>query len=302
MKLKNDFETYFKDADKVLRGLNALGAALGLTRCTKAIYEPLLNDAKAKAAAFDQARAGKAAGYGGLRQLRPGAKGFLRDVRNHLSGPLGDKFSAVWVPLGFAHSLELPRTDAGRGQMLEKLKKYFTDNPQRENAADHYTAARADELCGPLTAACVNVDNCKADARVKRDARQSALKALDKKLGDLRRELESVLDAKDPRWLKFYDRIPGDPRPPEKVVAVTATAQPGGVIVVDWPDTPRAARYKVLKQVVGTDADFVVAETVEESDAQLRNVPSGATVKLKIVPVNGVGPGTPSDVIELQAA
>ena len=84
---------------------------------------------------------------------------------------------------------------------------------------------------------------------------------LDEKISDLRSELDSVLQPTDPRWLKFFDRIPGDPRVPEKVEEVTATAQPGGIIDLDWSDTARAARYRVLKQVVGTDTDFVVVLT-----------------------------------------
>jgi hypothetical protein len=118
----------------------------------------------------------------------------------------------------------------------------------------------------------------------------------------LRSELDIVLSQTDPRWLKFFDRIPGDQRVPEQVEDVTATAQPGGVIAVDWPDTARAARYKVLKQVVGTDADFVLAATVDDSEAELTGVPAGATVKLQIVPLNGVGAGAASEVITLQAA
>lgn len=300
--MKINLETYFKNADKVFRGLAALDGALGLTRVTKAIYEPVLILAKSKAADFANARAGKTAAYLALRGKRPAVIKFLGDVRNLLSASLGDTYSPLWAPLGFNGSLQLPGTDAGRCQMLQKVEAYFTANPQRENVADGFTAAATSALCLPFTAACVLFDNCKQDTRAKRDARKSALKALDKKLGDLRRELTSVLDAKDPLWLKFYDRIPGDPRVPEKVLDVTATAQPGGIIAVDWPDTPRAARYRVLKQVVGVDPELVVAETVEESDAQLTNVPSGATVKLQIVPVNGTGAGTPSDVIELQAA
>lgn len=302
MKNKRDFETYFKNAEKVRRGLNALEVVLGLTRCTKATYEPLLLDAKARAAAFDQSRAGKTTSYQWLRGKRPGARKFLGDVRNLLSGVLGNEWSAVWLPLGFSSSLELPRTDAGCCQMLEKIKVYFTNNPQREVAADGFTAAAADALCGPFTDAVSTVDNGKLDTRTKKDARKTALRALDKKLGALRRELETVLDANDPRWLKFYDRIPGDPRPPEKVVDVTATAQPGGIITADWPDAVRAEHYRVFKQVVGVDAALVLVKTVEDSDVELTGVPSGATVKLQIVPVNGLGAGTPSDVIELQAA
>ena len=111
-----------------------------------------------------------------------------------------------------------------------------------------------------------------------------------------------MLDPLDSRWLKFTDRIPGDPRVPEQVDEVSAAAQPGGLITLDWPEAPRAARYKVLKQVVGVDAAPVLADTVEDSDAQLTGVPSGATVKLQIVATNAVGDAPPSAVIELLAA
>ncbi len=299
----NDYETYFKNGEKILRGLTSLGAALNLRYVTKAIYEPVFLDAKNKAAAFDTARQGKAGAYIALRAQRGEPAEFLRSVRNHLTGPLGDTWSAQWAPLGFINgSLKLPRTDAGRCQMLAKVQAYFGDHPEHENAAEDYTAAQAEALCGPLTAAVNTVDDCKFDARAKRDVRDAAIKLLDKKISSLRKELENVLDPADPRWLKFFDRIPGDPRVPERVEEVTATALPGGVITVDWPEAPRAARYRVLKQVVGTDTDFVLAATVDDSEAELTGVPAGATVKLQIVPVNGTGTGAASEVITLQAA
>jgi len=125
---------------------------------------------------------------------------------------------------------------------------------------------------------------------------------LEKKLQVLWTELETVLEPTDPRWLKFLDRIPGDPRVPERVEGVTASAQAGGIIASEWPDSARAARYKVIKQVVGVDAEPVVVATVEDSDAQITGVPPGATVRLQIVAVNGVGEAPASEVIELQAA
>jgi len=48
----------------------------------------------------------------------------------------------------------------------------------------------------------------------------------------------------------------GNPRPPEKVEDVTATAQAGGIIAVDWGDTVRAAHYRVFKQVVGVERSW----------------------------------------------
>ena len=66
--------------------------------------------------------------------------------------------------------------------------------------------------------------------------------------------------------------------------------------------SPRAARYKVLKQVVGVDAEPVLAATVDESNARLTGVPAGAVVKLQVVPTNEVGDGGGSAVLELRAA
>lgn len=298
-----DYETYFKNAGRPIGGFNSIGAALGLTHVTITTYQPLFLDAQTKAATFDLARKAKTDAYIQLLKKRTVTDEFLRNVRNHLTGPLGDTWSALWVPLGFINgSLKMPNTDAGRCQMLAKVKAYFTAHPGHENAAEKYTAAEADSLCGPMVAAVAGVEDCKFDTRTKRDLRDTAIKLLDKKISALRSELETVLDPLDPRWLKFFDRIPGDQRVPEPVEEFAATVQPGGIIHLDWEASARAARYRVLKQVVGTDADFVVVETVEESEAQLTNVPAGATVKLQIVPVNGVGSGAPSDVIELQAA
>jgi len=300
--MKINYTDYFDNAERVLRGLTALGVPLNLKYVTKAIYEPLFLDAEAKHQFFEQARLGKAGGYTTLRAKRATAREFLTNVRNYLTAFLGDTYSPAWAPLGFLNNtLEVPRSDAGACQMLAKVNLYFTNNPQFENAAKDYTAAKAQEFCTPFKDARTNVENCKFETRTKRDARDAAIVALDAKIADLREELGLVLAPTDPRWLKFFDRIPGDLRAPEKVEGVTATVQPG-VIVLDWNDAARAARYRVLKQVVGVDPELVLAETVNESDAQLIGVPAGATVKLQIVPVNGVGTGVPSDVIELQAA
>ncbi len=298
----NNYETYFKNGEKALKGLETHGVAVGLLHVTKANYEPVFLDAKAKHRTFNLARLGKTSAYITVREKRADADKFLSGVRNYLTGFLGDTWSPLWTPLGFLDgSLKLPDTDAGRCQLLDNLTLHFTDYPEQQNASKNYTSAYATTLCAPLRSAVTSVSDCKFDTRTKKNARDAALKLLDKKLADLRRELETLLTPLDPRWLKFFDRIPGDLRVPERVEAVTASAQPG-VISIDWEDATRAARYKVLKQVVGTDADFVVADTVDESEAELTGVPAGATVKLKIVPLNGVGEGAPSVVLTLQAA
>jgi hypothetical protein len=302
-RMETDYDTFFLDAERPVAGLQALETTLVLTHVTKPIYEPVFVSAKAKHNAFNNARYAKANAYQTLFTRREAVDGFLLNVRNYLTGFLGAGWSAQWAPLGFlTGSLALPSTDAGRCAMLQNVTLYFAEHPTHENAAMNYTATQAGLLCTPLLNSLAGVEACRQDVRTKRDARDAAVEALNNKISNLRRELEIVLEPTDPRWLQFFDRIPGDPRVPEQVVELVATAQPGGVIAIDWEDVARAARYQVFKQVVGTDAEFVLAETVIASEAELDDVPAGATVKLRIVPVNAAGEGPMSDVVQLQAA
>jgi len=301
--MKTDYDTYFLEAERPIAGLQALETALDLHHTTAAVYQPVFLDAKAKHQAFNTARYGKANAYATLFTRREAADVFLQNVRNYLTGFLGASWSAQWAPLGFlTGSLALPDTDAGRCAMLQNVAAYFTDHPTHANAAVNFTAAQATALCTPLVAALSGVEACRQDVRTKRDARDAAVEVLNKRISDLRRELEIVLEPTDPRWLQFFDRIPGDPRVPERVEELVATAQSGGVIALDWEDVARAARYQVFKQVVGTDADFVLAETVIASEAEVDDLPAGATVKLRVVPLNSAGEGPSSEVVQLQAA
>jgi len=72
-----------------------------------------------------------------------------------------------------------------------------------------------------------------------------------------------------------------------------------GVVFADWADTPRAEHYRVEKQIVSVDADFVRAETRDASDATLTGLPSGKTLRVRIVAVNEAGPSVPSAVVEI---
>ncbi|MBI3417562.1 MAG: hypothetical protein HY043_19905 [Verrucomicrobia bacterium] len=296
---------FYRLAEKAGKGLTALGATLGLTHVTAANYGPVLQAAKADRLGFNTSRHDKREGYQTLQTARQNADAFITSARDYLTTFLGNSWSASWAQIGFDNgTLALPKTDASRAHALESVKVWFTNNPDREMTTPEVvlTAARADALLTALTDATSGVDDRKLDTRTNMNARSTTEAALDKKLNCLYRELESVLDPLDPRWLKFIDRIPGDPRVPEPVTEVTATAQPGGIILVDWPDAVRAARYKVLKQVVGVDAQPTLAATVDDSDAQITGVPTGATVQLQIVATNEKGDAPASAVIQLQAA
>jgi hypothetical protein len=72
-----------------------------------------------------------------------------------------------------------------------------------------------------------------------------------------------------------------------------------GVVLADWSDASRATRYRVFKQVLTVDANFVAADTVNDSDYTLSGLPSGKTVRVQIVSANDAGQGQPSAVVEI---
>ena len=296
-------DTLYLLAGKSLAGLTELGVTLEVAHCTPVQLTGLNTDATTKRQAYKSARATKALAYIALRTARVEADKFCAQARDFLKPKLGTTFSALWAQIGFeGQSLEVPAKDGTRLTLLNGFKAYFLAHNAEESAAFNITAARALSVRDALAAAVQTTSDCKFDTRDKRDTQDAAEAALLKKLRCLWTELESILDPMDPRWLKFIDRIPGDPRSPEAVEEVSASAQPGGIITLDWEDTERAAHYKVFKQVVGVDAEPVLFATVDDSDAKVTGLPTGATVKLQIVATNEVGDAPASEVIQLQAA
>jgi hypothetical protein len=93
--------------------------------------------------------------------------------------------------------------------------------------------------------------------------------------------------------------MPGAPNTPDVPDAPTLTAGAAGSVLADWPDARRADHYRVFKQVVGTDADFVFVDHPTDSDLTLTGLPHGATVKVCVSAVNAAGESQRSDPAEI---
>lgn len=301
--LKMKLTSLLRLARKSIAGLTELGATLDITHTTVAQLTGLYDDLDARQNAYTAAKAGKLEATATLATARAAADAFIEKTRDFLKPRFGAVWTEAWPQVGFVGpSLSMPLQDEERAATVQAMKTYFTAHPTHEGAQYGITALAAESVRDAFEAAVQGTINCAADRRTKADQRRESTKALLKKLRALWSELESVLEDLDPRWLKFVDRIPGDPRVPEQVEELTAEAQPGGIIVLDWEDVARAASYKVYKQVVGVDAAPVLAVSVDESDAQLTALPTGATVKITVIATNAAGDAPMSEEIELLAA
>jgi hypothetical protein len=111
-------------------------------------------------------------------------------------------------------------------------------------------------------------------------------------------ELFEFLDAAVAEREGLGLNAPADPATPGIPDGLVLAAGPAGSIYADWADARRAERYHVLKQVVGTDAEPVRVATVDDSDATLTGLPTGATVKITVKAVNAAGDSLPCDPVE----
>jgi hypothetical protein len=71
--------------------------------------------------------------------------------------------------------------------------------------------------------------------------------------------------------------------------APALTTGTAGTVLADWPDARRADYYRVFRQLVGTDTDFVFVNRASDSDLTLTGLPTGSTVKICVSAVNAAG-------------
>ena len=102
----------------------------------------------------------------------------------------------------------------------------------------------------------------------------------------------------DERWSALGFNEPGESQAPEAVEELEVEGGAPGELLIDWDDSARAERYRVEIQVVGTDEDFRRVKTVQDSSADVAELPPVARVKLRIVAANEAGESVPSAVVE----
>jgi hypothetical protein len=157
----------------------------------------------------------------------------------------------------------------------------------------HVTAAEMTAKRSAISAARATVNDKTTLSSTAKGERDAAVDALLSRMSGLVDELDQLIDGDDPLWYAFGLNRPDDPETPEAVGAVLLTAGTPGTVLVDWADSRRAGRYKV-ETFLPAATEWTLAATTEDSDATLTALPSGATVKVRVIAANEAGEATPS--------
>jgi len=294
-------------------GAITYGAAVGLSLNTAAKITPDLEDLTGHAGTpgnpADPAIPGKQALYIAAKSDKPAKAAALRTVTSNVRGycataidvlrpHLGRSWNSAWQTAGFVNgSLGIPDDPL---PLLDQLRAYFTAHPAHENAPLGVTAAACETWKTTLGDARKAANDSLSNLGAAKTARDAAQETLYQRMSGLLAELGQLLGDDDPRWYNFgFDR-PADGEQPGLVTDIVLTAGGPGMVFADWDDARRADRYRARKQIVGTDAEPVeVANAVTESEYTFTGLPSGATVKISIVPVNKAGDGPESDPVQI---
>lgn len=253
---------------------------------------------------YDESQSITAAAEAAVNALSKGpVYDFLLAASDLLRGVLSRRWSSAWIPTGFpGSSTSVPVAQDQRFALLLSLKNYFTANPTYErNQPPHpeVTAAKAAALHAQVSDA-RDLANLKAGQQeAAKNTRDAHKQVLYKRVMGTIAELRQVLAVDSPHWETLGLNIPANPTPPEAVAAVTLTAAGTGRILAEWARPKRAERYRVLRQIVGTDPDFVEADVVEALEVTLKQLPPGAVVKVKIVATNEGGDAAASPVAQI---
>jgi len=297
--LPRGIDELFTLAEDMADGLNAHAVAIGILQNTEAKVRADLLAARTAETNYGNAQAAKKALTDTQTVADSNAKAFIGITRDVLAVTLGGQWSQVWVPTGFPNqSLAIPSKMGDRQALLAALQAYLTANPTKENAPLGVTAAQAGTLFTALSNARSAVNAGLVESGQKKALRDTAELALRTRLRGTIDELDQLLEDLDPRWYAFGLVPPGLSDQPDQPADLVLTAGAAGSVLADWSDAARATGYRVYRQVVGVDPDFVLSVSVSDSDCTLTGLPSAATVKVKVIAVNADGDESPPSDIQ----
>ena len=282
----------FAFAEDAADGAHNHGVAIGLKQNTETAIRADLTAAIAAQTAYGNAKSAKDTFSTNLRVADSNGRSFIKAASALFSQTISEGWTPAWEATGFPNnSTAVPTTQDERLTLLGSLKNYFTANPTSEVNTPKLvlTAVKAGTLATALSDARSAVNDGNTDAGNKKNTRDAAVTALTTRMSGLIAELGQLLDDNSPVWDAFGFNEPGASSTPDVPEALIITPGTAGVLHLDWADARLATRYRVWKQVVGVDANFIAVATVNDSNATLTGLPSGKTVKIQVTAANDAG-------------
>ena len=281
-----------------VKGMQTYGSTLGITLVTLAECEGNLAAFIAQDGSYNAGRSAQQTASNNYQTALEPIYPWLLGVSNTLATIFGTRWNTEWAQAGFINkTTQIPTRNDDRSALLVALASFYTANPSREVASLNQTAAFATNLRNAavtaqqaLTVATINFNNVSKTWTDAYNTLADGMRALE-------RNLASVLDNDDPRWLSFGFTMPGTSSTPGKPQNVTAQLDQFGNIIVQCDPESYATRYRFRRMIVGVEASYVLADSSKEPIGSIADILPGQTVQIIVQAVNGNLQGVASDPI-----
>jgi len=295
-----NLDQLFTLAEDAADGLHVHEAAIGIKQNLEADVRADLVATRTSSIDYDASRSSKTALSNAATGADSNGKAYLAAARKILALKLGESWSDAWLSTGFPNlSTAVPATSEERQSLLFALHDYFTANPAAEVAALNVTAAQGALLANALSTARSAVNDAINLSGQKKNLRDAAVSQLRKRLRGLVNELGQLLQDDDPRWNAFGLNMPASPNTPDVPDMPSLTPGAPGIVLVTWSAASRADHYRVWKQIVGVDANFIAAGSPTDTSLILGGLPHAATLKICVSATNAAGESQRSDPAEV---
>ena len=297
--LPRQLDRLFTQGEDMAVGCHNLEATLNIKQNKEADVRADLSAALAADNTYQAAKTTRIMAVAAQGTADDDARAFIMAARDVLKMHLGNVWSLMWAEVGFVNGkLSVPPTLPERQGLLMSLKMYFAANPGREADQIGVTGSAADTKFIGLSTTRTAVNAARGDMAVKKEARDTAVRALRTRMRGLITELTQLLPGDDGRWRAFGLNPPnavGLPDMPEGLVVSGGAPQH---LLAEWESAALADRYRLYRKIVGVDSDFVLVKTVTETEADLNTFTSGQVVRIRVSAVDDAGESLLSEPVE----
>ena len=219
--------------EDIADGIALHGAAIGIAQNTEAKVRADIAALRAAEATFAAKKAAEVDAGKAVTTANKNGTTFIQEVAAYLRRKLSQRWTIAWEPTGFpTGSTAVPGDQGDRLTLLGKLKDYFTKFPAMEVNTPNMvlTAARANTLFEALSDARAADRAAASERDAAGTARDTAFKALSKRVSKTIEEIGGLIGPDDYRWPALGLSKPSDPDLPLPVSQITAiAAQPGEI-------------------------------------------------------------------------
>lgn len=276
--------------EDILDGLDNHETSVGIKQNTKVVMSAALTAAQDTESAYATSKTLRAQKASALKNADIDGEDWLTKAAKVLRIVLGERWNTQWEATHFPNnSTEVPGTQDQRFTLLGKLKEYFTNNPAHQAPNQDVTAADATARHTALSDAREAHSQSETNQNSARNARNTAERALRKRVRAFIEELVVLLGPDDPRWDAFGLSRPSDPDTPLPASELTLSPAGPGAIYFTWKRGKRATRYRIFVKVLTVDPEFRHLDTVSELSFMHNTFTPGATVESYVVAANEAG-------------